>query len=67
MTVTVTGTITGPLFVTKPTVLALGQQVTVTINVDAFATVAWRKVFSYLAAELRSGDIAASSPPPRRK
>nr|WP_281287616.1 Ig-like domain repeat protein [Amycolatopsis rhizosphaerae] len=75
----VTGTITGPLFVTKPTVPALGQQVTVTINVDAFATVAWRKVlrskdhpgmlarrrlevcvFSYLAAELRSGDIAVA-------
>ncbi|MGW3473443.1 transposase, partial [Saccharopolyspora sp. NPDC000995] len=56
-----------------------GQQVTVTIDVDAFATVAWRKVlrskdhpgmlarrhlevcvFSYLAAELRSGDIAVA-------
>ena len=56
-----------------------GQQVTVTIDVDAFATVAWRKVlrhkdrpgmlarrhlevcvFSQLAAELRSGDIAVA-------
>ncbi len=56
-----------------------GQQVTVTIDVDAFATVAWRKVlrskdhpgmlarrhlevcvFSHLAAELRSGDIAVA-------
>jgi hypothetical protein len=55
------------------------QQVTVTIDVDAFATVAWRKVlrhkdqpgmlarrhlevcvFSHLAAELRSGDIAVA-------
>jgi hypothetical protein len=54
-----------------------GRQLTVTIDVDAFATVAWRKVlrhkerpgmltrrhlevcvFSHLAAELRSGDIA---------
>jgi hypothetical protein len=56
-----------------------GQQVTVSVDVDAFATVAWRKVlqhkdrpgmlarrhlevcvFSHLAAELRSGDIAVT-------
>ncbi|WP_246238311.1 DUF4158 domain-containing protein, partial [Acrocarpospora corrugata] len=56
-----------------------GQQVTLTIDVDAFATMAWRKVlrhrdrpgmlarrhleacvFSHLAAELRSGDVAVT-------
>ncbi|WP_406276572.1 Tn3 family transposase [Nocardia sp. NBC_00881] len=56
-----------------------GEQVAVRIDVDAFASVAWRKilrhkdhpgmlarrhlevcVFSYLAAELRSGDIAVT-------